>query len=275
MRIRHQFPNLLAGFSLAVVLSAFGGSWANADDLVAIKQLGLLRVGVKADYPPFGFRSTSGRIEGIEPSLAADIAKDLGVELELVPVIATNRIQLLEQGKIDLIIATMNGTLLRRAAVDIVKPHYYAAGYNVMVPKSMQLTSWTQLKGQQVCGIEDAYYNYAAAMNFELRVITYTDAPEALAALKQGRCAGLLFDDAWIEGSLPGSEQTAFEMPLQSQEVQPWGLAVRKGQPEWTAFLSAMVRKWAKDGTILDLETKYHVRHSRFAEEAHMKSSSD
>ena len=61
-------------------------------------------------------------------------------------------------------------------------------------------------------------------------------------------------------------------MPLESQEVQPWGLAVRKGQPEWAAYLSGMVKKWTKDGTILDLETKYHIKHSKFAEEAHRKA---
>ena len=34
-----------------------------------------------------------------------------------------------------------------------------------------------------------------------------------------------------------------------------------------------MVKKWAKDGTILDLETKYHIKHSKFAEDAHQKAS--
>ncbi len=68
-------------------------------------------------------------------------------------------------------------------------------------------------------------------------------------------------------------EWSDYDMPLKSQEVQPWGLAVRKDQPEWAAYLSTMVKKWAKDGTILDLETKYHIKHSKFAEDAHQKAS--
>src|SRR5690348_7690691 len=80
---------------------------AQADDLAMIRQRGTLIVGVKTDYPPFGFRSPAGEIEGIEPDLAADVANSLGVKLELVPVVASNRIQFLEQGRIDLIIATM------------------------------------------------------------------------------------------------------------------------------------------------------------------------
>jgi polar amino acid transport system substrate-binding protein len=42
---------------------------------------------------------------------------------------------------------------------------------------------------------------------------------------------------------------------------------------EWAGYLSTMVKKWAKDGTILELETKYHIRHSKFAEDAHQKAS--
>lgn len=273
MKVGNRFPRLLAGILLAASLFALEGQRANADDLAKIKQRGTLIVGVKADYPPFGFRSPSGEIEGIEPALAADVAKSLGVKLELVPVVASNRIQFLQQGKVDLIIATMNGTMGRRLAVDIVEPYYYAAGYNIMVPKSMNLKSWAELKGKPVCAIQGAYYNKEAAMNFELQVTAFATVSKAMTALKQGKCVGLLFDDTAIEGNLLKPEWSGYDMPLESQEVQPWGLAVRRDQPEWAAYLSNMVKKWAKDGTILDLETKYHVKHSKFAEDAHQKAS--
>jgi polar amino acid transport system substrate-binding protein len=273
MRVRNQFPRLLAGILLVASLFALDGQRANADDLDTIKQRGALIVGVKADYPPFGFHSPSGEIVGIEPALAADVAKSLGVKLELVPVVASNRIQFLQQGKVDLIIATMNDTMERRPAVDIVKPYYYAAGYNIMVPKSMNLKSWSELKGKPVCGIQDAYYNYEAAMNFGLRVTAFASPAEALQALKQGRCVGLLYDDTSIEGDMLEPEWSDYDMPLESREVQPWGLAVRKHQPEWATYLSTMVKKWAKDGTIVDLETKYHIKHSKSAADAHQKAS--
>ena len=104
MRKRNQFTRLLARIVLAAVLFAVAGQRANADDLATIRQRGTLIVGVKADYPPFGFRSPSGEIVGIEPALAADVAKSLGVKLELVPVSAANRIEFLQQGKICLFI---------------------------------------------------------------------------------------------------------------------------------------------------------------------------
>ena len=81
--IRFPIMGVLLFFSLA--------SAQAADGVDAIKQRGTLLVGVKADYKPFGFRDPQGNIVGIEPDLAGDVAKRLGVKLELVPVNASNR----------------------------------------------------------------------------------------------------------------------------------------------------------------------------------------
>src|SRR4249920_941035 len=121
---------LIALFSLVVT------GLARADALDDIKKRGTLIVGVKADYKPYGFRDPSGAIVGIEPDLAADVAKRLGVKLELVPVVSSNRMQFLQQGKIDMMIATMSDTPERRKIVDIIDPDYYASGTNVLAKKS-------------------------------------------------------------------------------------------------------------------------------------------
>ncbi|MEO6895474.1 MAG: transporter substrate-binding domain-containing protein, partial [Caldimonas sp.] len=94
----------------AAVLALAGVTSARADALADIKSKGVLVVGTKADYRPFGFIDPSGKIVGFEPDLAADVAKRLGVKLELVPVVSSNRMQFLQQGKIDLMIATMSDT---------------------------------------------------------------------------------------------------------------------------------------------------------------------
>ena len=102
---------------------------ASADALDDIKKKGVLVVGTKADYRPFGYLDPSGKIVGFEPDLAADVAKRLGVKLELVPVVASNRIQFLQQGKIDMMIATMSDTPERRKIVDIIEPELLRLGH--------------------------------------------------------------------------------------------------------------------------------------------------
>jgi polar amino acid transport system substrate-binding protein len=120
---------------LAATTSGFVGM-AAADVMDDIKERGTLRVGVKADYRPYGFLDEQGNIVGLEPDLAQAVADDLGVDLELVPVVASNRMQFLEQGRIDLMIATMTDTEERRQVVRIVEPNYYSSGTNVLAPKS-------------------------------------------------------------------------------------------------------------------------------------------
>ena len=96
---------LLAG---AAAAEAPGGR------LQRIEERGRLIVGVKADYPPWGMVAPDGSIVGLEADLARDAAERLGVELELVPVTAGNRLQRLEQGQVDLVIATLGDTAERR-----------------------------------------------------------------------------------------------------------------------------------------------------------------
>src|SRR5258706_15492312 len=105
MRIRSIF-----GLVSTILLGTLAPGLAGADAIQDIKAKGVLVVGTKADYRPFGFLDPSGMIVGFEPDLAADLAKRLGVKLELVPVVASNRMQFLQQGKMDMVIATMSGT---------------------------------------------------------------------------------------------------------------------------------------------------------------------
>src|SRR5690242_6904875 len=129
--------SVIAGFAL-------GATGVAAQTLEKIHQRGTLIVGVKADYKPYGFRDPNGAIVGFEPDLAKDVADRLKVKLELEPVVSSNRMQFLQQGKIDLMLATMNVTDERRKIVGIVDPSYYASGVNVFAVKKAALKSWDQ-----------------------------------------------------------------------------------------------------------------------------------
>lgn len=260
---------------VAIGLLAVGGmvQAAQANEISTIKSRGKLIVGVKADYPPFGYRAPSGKIVGIEPSLADDVAKKLGVKIDYVPVTASNRMQFLQQGKIDLLIATMSVTPERAKLVWFVKPYYYASGYNVMLPKSLKVSDWADLKGQKVCGIQGAYYNKVVQEKFGMQVLAFTGTSEALTALKQGRCVGWVFDNTAIQGKLISPEWKAYDMPLKTRDAEPWGMATRLDDKDFHAFMDKMSVDWAKSGRIQKLETRYGIAHSPYAEKMHAKYS--
>ncbi|MEM8537345.1 MAG: transporter substrate-binding domain-containing protein, partial [Pseudomonadota bacterium] len=117
-----------------------------------VMERGKVVIGVKADYKPWGFRDENGNLVGMEIDMAQSVADTMGVDLELVAVQSSNRMQFLEQGKIDMMIATMSDRADRREIVGIPGPNYYTSGTNVMAPKALAFTTWDDLTGKKVCG---------------------------------------------------------------------------------------------------------------------------
>jgi polar amino acid transport system substrate-binding protein len=137
-----MIKNTMLAVSLVHVASAKTSS--SADTLNDIKANGKLVVGVKADTPPWGFRNEKGELVGMEIDMARDVAKRLAVKLELVPVLSSNRLQYLQDRKIDLMIATISVTDERKKAVGVIEPYYYVTIIGVLVPITSEIHSEVQ-----------------------------------------------------------------------------------------------------------------------------------
>ena len=234
---------------------------------------GELVVGVKADYKPWGFRGEDGSIIGMEADMAQNVADTLGVDLELIPVVASNRLQFLEQGKIDLVIATMTDTADRREIVGIVGPNYYSSGTNVMVPKALGLTAWSELKDRPVCGVQGAFYNPIVEERYGATIVAFQGTAEARQALRDKKCVGFLYDDSSILSTLSDAGWDAFEMPMPTEDVLPWALAVPKEEQNcvFGRFMSGMQYAWHQQGTLIALEEKWGIQTSNYLVEMNEK----
>src|SRR5205085_791936 len=94
--------------------------------LKEILDRGALRVGVQGAFKPWSFPAADGTMQGIEVDLGKDVAEKLGVKFEPVIITSANRMQFLQQSKIDLIIGGMYDT------ADLEEPEW--AGYEMPVP---------------------------------------------------------------------------------------------------------------------------------------------
>ena len=236
---------------------------------------GKLVVGVKADYKPWGFRNESGEIVGMEVDMAKDVAETMGVELELVPVQSSNRMQFLEQGKIDLMIATMSDRPDRREIVGIVQPNYYTSGTNVLAPKALSLSEWEDLRGKPVCGKQGAFYNKIVQERYGAEIVAFTGNAEAKQALRDKKCIAWVYDDSSIMADLASGNWNDFEMPLPTEDDNPWGLAVPKAEQEcvFGNFMSGMTVNWHQDGTLLELEKKWGIQPTAYLKKQHERFS--
>ena len=253
----------------AVILASFtlAATQANAanDRFKKVLDRGKLVVGVKADYKPWGFRDPSGKLVGMEIDMAQDVADALGVSLELVPVQSSNRMQFLQQGKIDLMIATMSDKANRRKVVGIPQPNYYTSGTNVLAKKGM-VGSWADLKGKPVCGKQGAFYNKQVSKKYGAKIIAFVGNAEAKQALRDGKCVAWVYDDSSIMADLASGQYDDYEMPMMTEDDNPWALAVPLDELDgiWGNFMSGMIYNWHSSGRLIELEKKWGIQTTQF-----------
>lgn len=261
----------IAALLVAAILGAPPAPAQSPDTLAQIRQKGVLVVGVKNDYRPWGFLDPSGKIIGLEIDLAEDVARRIGVRLEMIPVTAANRMEFLNQGRIDMVLATMGDTAERRRVIGMVEPNYYAGATNIMALKSANLRTWNDLRGRKVCGVQGAYYNRRVGQLYAPDLVVFPAVPDALNALLGGNCVAFLFDDTLITSTLSSGDArwANYEMPLVSEDPQLWAIGVR--QADLAAPFGQLVRQmsieWHRSGRLLELETKWGIKNSPFLQE--------
>ncbi len=105
-----------------------------------IQESGTVRIGVFSDKNPFGYVDENGEYQGYDVYFADRIAKDLGVKVEYVSTEAANRIEYLQTGKVDIILANFTVTPERAEEVDFALP-YMNVALGVVSPDSRVIDS--------------------------------------------------------------------------------------------------------------------------------------
>lgn len=253
---------------LALALTASGAYAAQCTNKTwkKVMERGKVVVGVKADYKPWGFRSSDGKLVGMEIDIAQAAADAMGVELELTPVQSSNRMQFLDQGKVDMFVATMSDRPDRRKIVGIVQPNYYTSGTNIMAPKALSFKKWEDLKGKPVCGKQGAFYNKVVTERYGVKIVAFTGNAEAKQALRDKKCVAWVYDDSSIGSDLASGNFNDFEMPLKSEDDNPWGLAVPLEERNciFGNFMSGLVFNMLQSGKLIELEKKWNIQPTQF-----------
>lgn len=105
-----------------------------------IKASGVINIGVFSDKSPFGYVDENGQYQGYDVYFANRIGQDLGVKINYVSTEAANRIEYLQTGKVDIILANFTVTPERAQAVDFASP-YMNVALGVVSPDSAVITS--------------------------------------------------------------------------------------------------------------------------------------
>ncbi len=137
------------GVTEAVADASNNADNGDSDDTIyrtldQIKKSGSIKIGVFSDKNPFGFVDENGEYQGYDVYFARRIAKDLGVEVEFVSTEAANRVEALQTGKVDIILANFTVTEERAQQVDFALP-YMNVALGVVSPSDKAITDLSQI----------------------------------------------------------------------------------------------------------------------------------
>lgn len=256
------FKSILSLLGPATILLGAMAGPSLAGAIEDIKARGELIAGVKADYPPFANRNKEGEIVGLEVDLAKDLADRLGVKLRLFAVSSDGRIQFLQHGSVDVVIATVAATKPRARQAGLIEPYYYASRIAVLAPKSAGVASLTDLKGKPVCTILHAYYSDDLAARADgAKLMPVRSLNEAGKAMRAGRCVAVIEENSHLSElrTRVGEPFADYRIAPLDFPPLPWAIAVPTGEKDgpFGKLVSETVTDWHRSGKLIALEKQW------------------
>ncbi|USR78801.1 transporter substrate-binding domain-containing protein [Arcanobacterium pinnipediorum] len=168
---------------------------ANSTNFRSLKEIqdsATIRIGIFSDKAPFGSVNSEGEYVGYDVEFGKRIGQDLGVDVEWVPVEAASRVEFLESGKVDIILANFTVTNERAEKVDFADP-YMKVALGVATPQNNPLTVAKDIDKRNVVVVKGTTADTFLAKNYpNLKVTKFEQYTEVTNALADGRA------DAWV-----------------------------------------------------------------------------
>ena len=226
-----------------------------------IVKKGTLNVGVKQDVPNFGYYSAkTNTYQGMEIDLANKIAKELKVKVNFTAVTPQTREALMDNGTIDMLIATYTITDERKASYAMSNPYYYDQ-IGFLVLKDSGINKISDLNGKTIgvsqgASTKAALQEYASANNLKFNYVQLGSFPELAVSLYAHRVDAFSVDKSILSGYESKKTKTLKE----GFKTQEYGIASSKSNQELIDYTNDLLAKWQKDGSLQKLYDKYHLK---------------
>src|SRR6266508_3328654 len=255
---------LIVLLTLALVLPAALPAAAETT-LEKINRTGVLTIGTRTGSPPFAYINKSNEwvgfsIDLVEQAVAPAIEKKLGKKIRVEKKESTppTRIPLLSSNAVDLIAGTMTDTPERRQSVDFSLT-FFLTGAQFLVKKGSPITGIDSVAGKRVAaqqGSTNARIIREKVPTANLR--EFPDQPAAFQALAQGQVDAYTNDGIQLYGLKAKAPNPAdWEIVGDFYSREPYGMAMRKGDPAFKDTVDAGLRQALESGKYFELYDKW------------------
>ena len=212
-----------------------------------IKKSGVINIGVFSDKNPFGYVDEYGEYQGYDVYFARRLGEDLGVKINFVSTEAANRVEYLETGKVDIILANFTVTEDRAKKVDFALP-YMNVALGVVSPNSRVITDLSEIKSDdQVIVISGTTAEiYLIENNPEIKLQKYDTYANAKNALENGNAVAWANDNTEVIAYALQNEGYTVGIPTlgSNDTIAP---AVTKGNTTLLNFINDEIKSLAKE----------------------------
>jgi glutamate transport system substrate-binding protein len=272
MQVR-RYGLALTATALAAVMAVSGcakkkddnkgtGASGGSSGVVAKAKGGTLTVGVKFDQPALGLKGPNGP-EGFDVDVANYIAKKLGAtKVDFKESISANRETFLQNGNVDMVIATYSITAKRLPLVTFGGP-YIVTHQDIMVRKTdNSITSLTSLKGKNICAVKgsNSWKNITDGTNklnqkVAAKPVDALNYSDCITKLKGGT-VDAVSTDATILAGFVGQNPTlkVVNAPFTDEK---YGVGLKKGDASGCTAVNQAITAMYSDGTAKQLWDKW------------------
>lgn len=260
---------LSAGCGRSTSGSSGGGervkSAKSARDLLpkAVKDAGVLKAVTAVGYPPMEMYKPGTRtLTGVDPDLAAGVAKRLGLKLKLSNAEFDGLIPGIQGGRWDVAFSSVSDTAERRKAVDFVD--YFRAGGSILVKKGNPegIKTLADLCGKKIVAAKGSS-NLAIAQKQagkcgakKMPIAQSEDAPTGLLSIDTGRADATIVDyPAGVEYAKSGKYEV---LPTQ-YDAGPWGAVVSRTNGDLRDAIQKALQEMQKNGAYKKVLDTYGV----------------
>jgi glutamate transport system substrate-binding protein len=225
-------------------------TFAEGTTMAALAEAGTITIGTKFDQPLFGLVGPSGEPEGFDVEIGKIIASKLGISednIEWVESVSANREPFIQNGEVDIVIATYTINDKRKEVVSFAGP-YYMAGQSILVlADNEDIESEDDLVGQPVCSVTGS----TPAANLEalgaevLLTDTYSN---CLGPLRDGTVVAVSTDNVILAG-LAAQNEGEFKVVGKPFTEEPYGIGLALEDTDFRNWINDVLEESYEDGS--------------------------
>ncbi|MBC7443233.1 MAG: glutamate ABC transporter substrate-binding protein [Ramlibacter sp.] len=225
--------------------------FAAGSTMAKLSEAGKITIGTKFDQPLFGLKGPDGQPVGFDVQMGTLIAAKLGIaadKIKWTETVSANREPFLQNGQVDLVVATYTINDTRKQVVDFAGP-YYEAGQDLLVLAGNpdKIKGPKDLTGKPVCTVSGSTSekNIAAYTDNVIATDTYSN---CLGPLRSGEVVAVTTDNVILAG-LADQNAGEFEVVGKPFTKEPYGIGVKKDDAEFRTFINDTLEESYKDGS--------------------------